>query len=142
MFTAARFFLAFSCFLSLVVALPATKLSGHVTRLPSKRATSLQITSYLDAHNKVRALHGAENLVWNTTLAEKAREWASLCSFQHSDGLLLDTPYGENIVAATGKFSIDAAVETFVQDQCAYKSPSSTWSSDDLGLSVYKYSFL
>jgi len=113
MFTAVRFFLVVFGLHSLVAALPANKFT-------SKHATSHHITPYLDAHNQVRALHGADDLVWNSTLAEKAQEWASLCSFQHSDGLLLDTPYGENIVAATGEFSIAAAVQTFTEDRSSY----------------------
>ncbi|KAJ7129351.1 CAP domain-containing protein [Mycena epipterygia] len=83
--------------------------------------------AYLAAHNTVRAQHGAADLVWNTTLAIKAKAWANTCKVVHSDGTLLDTPYGENIVAATGDFGIAAAVKQFTLDESDYNPANPTY---------------
>ncbi|KAJ7490282.1 CAP domain-containing protein [Mycena galericulata] len=85
------------------------------------------IDAYLFAHNRVRILYGAQNLVWNTTLATQAQNWANTCQVQHSDGTLLDTPYGENIVAATGDFSIYEAIQQFTLDQSEYNPANPTY---------------
>jgi len=84
------------------------------------RGTPRQIDAFLDAHNTIRSLHNATALTWSVDLAKKAESWADRCEFKHSDGVLSDTPYGENIVAGTGNFQITAAVATFVQDQDQY----------------------
>ncbi|KAJ7087402.1 CAP domain-containing protein [Mycena crocata] len=85
------------------------------------------VNAYLDAHNNVRADHGAPDLVWNTTLADKAQEWANTCEVKHSDGTLLDAPYGENIVAATGNFPIAAAIKQFTLDKSDYDAANPTY---------------
>ena len=46
------------------------------------------IQRYLNAHNSVRAQHGARPLTWNATSAGKAQQWANRCQFQHSGGSL------------------------------------------------------
>ncbi len=46
------------------------------------------IQAYLNAHNSVRANHGAAALVWSDELAGKAQQWANGCKFQHSGGSL------------------------------------------------------
>lgn len=74
----------------------------------------------LKAHNDFRALHEAQALVWNDTLAKAALEWvcrhasliasglradasgvfhrqANECVWKHSEGSLLPTSYGENL---------------------------------------------
>lgn len=79
--------------------------------------TAASIREFLDAHNTVRAQHGADALSWSTDLAEMAGKWADGCVFQPTEGKLSDDPYGENIVAATGKFGIEAAVNSFTQDE-------------------------
>ncbi|KAJ7068588.1 CAP domain-containing protein [Mycena amicta] len=84
--------------------------------------------SFLWAHNKVRFLHGAQGLVWNDTLANSALSWANGCQLQHSDGSLLSgTPYGENIVAGTGNFPIDNAIQQFTLDQGEYNPATPTY---------------
>ncbi|KAF8969420.1 CAP domain-containing protein [Flammula alnicola] len=50
----------------------------------------------------------------------KAELWADRCQFKHTNGVLSNELYGENIVAGTGSFPIDAAVATFVADQGKY----------------------
>ncbi|KAF9448246.1 PR-1-like protein [Macrolepiota fuliginosa MF-IS2] len=80
------------------------------------RRSSAQIGAFLQGHNTVRAKHNAKPLTWSVPLAEKAEQWADACNFRHTNGVLSDTPYGENIVAATGDFPISAAMATFVQD--------------------------
>jgi len=56
-------------------------------------------------------------LSWSVTLARLAEEWADACYFNHTDGVLRDEPYGENIVTATGNFPVQSAVATFIQDK-------------------------
>jgi uncharacterized protein YkwD len=72
----------------------------------------------LNAHNNVRAAYGADPLAWSPALAENAQIWANLCVWQNTDGDLSPQPYGENLVAGTGRFSPEAAVQLFVQDAC------------------------
>ncbi|KAJ3507224.1 hypothetical protein NLJ89_g6429 [Agrocybe chaxingu] len=91
----------------------------HVPAIAS-RGSQRQIDAFLDAHNTIRASHSAPALTWSTSLAEKAELWADRCQFKHSDGRLSDTLYGENIAAATGDFTIPAAVATFISDEDKY----------------------
>ena len=74
--------------LSLPVVLLAL-LAGHSAEAATSAA---DISSYLSAHNTVRAQHGASNLVWNVTLESFAQMWVSRCKFQHSGGSL--GPFG------------------------------------------------
>ncbi|KAJ7044656.1 CAP domain-containing protein [Mycena alexandri] len=85
------------------------------------------IDAYLAAHNSIRAGHGAVDLSWNKTLADAASSWASSCQLKHSDGTLLDGPYGENIVAATGHFPIANAMQQFVLDEAEYDPSTPTY---------------
>lgn len=48
----------------------------------------------LKAHNVRRAVHGAQDLVWDDELAAWAHKVSSTCVFEHSGG-----PYGENLAA-------------------------------------------
>ena len=91
----------------------STKHNALARRLVSDSA---DIAAFLAGHNTVRAAHNAPPLTWSGELALKAAIWANVCQFRHSNGLLSNKPYGENIVAATGDFSIPAAMGTFVQD--------------------------
>ena len=75
-----------------------------------------EIEEYLDAHNEIRADHGAEPLVWSTELQAKAQSWASGCQFRHSDGAL--GLVGENLVAGTKVFTPSDAVAQFVDEDC------------------------
>ncbi|GAA5975596.1 hypothetical protein JCM11641_003543 [Rhodosporidiobolus odoratus] len=56
--------------------------------------------SALNEHNRFRALHGANALVWDQPLADAAGTWAKNCKFQHSQGAV--GPYGENLAANAG----------------------------------------
>ncbi|KAF9263715.1 PR-1-like protein [Marasmius fiardii PR-910] len=100
---------------------------GTLLHRHSKRATISQISSFLNAHNNDRSLHNAEPLKWSSSLASKAQEWAAGCQFQHSDGSLSDTPYGENIVAASGNFPVQSAVQTFIETKLQYSSLNPTY---------------
>ncbi|KAF8897815.1 CAP domain-containing protein [Infundibulicybe gibba] len=84
-------------------------------------ASPTQIAEFLESHNSVRALHRALPLVWSTSLAAKAASFADACRLDHTYGTLSDTPYGENIIAATGSFPITDAVKAFVQDESEYR---------------------
>ena len=78
------------------------------------QAGSSDAASYLNAHNSVRANSNAEPLGWSNELAFLAYQWAGACNFEHTWGSL--GPYGENIAAGTGSFTIVDAVDMFVQD--------------------------
>jgi uncharacterized protein YkwD len=80
------------------------------------RRSTAQISAFLREHNTVRAEYHADPLEWSVSLAQKADQWADACNFKHTNGVLSDESYGENIVAATGDFPVKAAVGTFVQD--------------------------
>jgi len=126
-------------FLFLTFAAVASALATPNTRFLASRgghahaAKSLidllspDIDDYLAAHNSVRAGHGAVDLVWNDTLANAASGWAQTCQVKHSDGTLLDTPYGENIVAAAGHFPITKAMQQFVLDESDYDPANPTY---------------
>lgn len=60
-----------------------------------------ELQAMLDAHNRLRAQHCAEPLVWSDTVARAAKSWvdhlaARGCGLQHSE-----TQYGENISGGT-----------------------------------------
>jgi len=118
--------LAFAGLLSLVSASPSR--SHHRRGVGSKYLNDKRVISaFLTAHNDVRAAHGAADLTWSYTLAAKADIWASDCVWAHTNGVLLDTPYGENMVAAPGHLSIQAAVDAFTQDEFQYKPSKPTY---------------
>jgi len=81
------------------------------------RHSTAQRSAFLQAHNNVRTRHHATPLSWSVPLAQLAEEWADACHFTHTNGVLRDESYGENIVAATGYFPVQSAVATFVQDE-------------------------
>jgi pathogenesis-related protein 1 len=97
-------------------AAPRPRFTKHSALARGLVSDSADITAFLAEHNTVRTAHNAPPLTWSGELALKAAIWANVCQFKHSDGLLSYKPYGENIVAATGDFSIPAAMGTFVQD--------------------------
>ncbi|KAF9226695.1 PR-1-like protein [Gyrodon lividus] len=68
---------------------------------------------YLHIHNAIRSAFNAQPLNWSTDLASKAQEWASDCRFKYTDGQL--GPYGENIAAGTGNFTIMNAMRMFME---------------------------
>lgn len=54
----------------------------------------------LAAHNSYRAQHCVAALSWSEQLAQGARDWASACAFQHSQG-----DYGENLFMGSGRYN-------------------------------------
>src|SRR5260221_13706268 len=56
------------------------------TSNPGSGSTPVPEQTYLDAHNTVRAKHGASPLEWSDELASKAQQWAARCQFEHSGG--------------------------------------------------------
>ncbi|OAQ30104.1 PR-1-like protein [Linnemannia elongata AG-77] len=58
-----------------------------------------EIKSVLEAHNKLRALHGAPALTWNVDSAKFGDSWLQPCEFKHSGG-----KYGENLAAGYKDF--------------------------------------
>ncbi|KAF8185477.1 PR-1-like protein, partial [Mycena galopus ATCC 62051] len=78
------------------------------------------VQAYLDAHNSVRELHGAVDLIWNNTLAAAAQQWANGCVAVHSNGQL--GPYGENLAAGApvSSLPIPAAVQLWANEASQY----------------------
>lgn len=92
------------------------------------------IQRYLDAHNSVRAQHGATALTWNATSAGLAQTWADKCQFEHSGGSL--GPLGgtsfyissvsrliqssvENLAAGYGGgYDIEPAIKSWTDEVC------------------------
>uniref|UniRef100_A0A8H7Y167 SCP domain-containing protein n=1 Tax=Psilocybe cubensis TaxID=181762 RepID=A0A8H7Y167_PSICU len=93
----------------------------------ASRNTLRQIDAFLDAHNIVRAEHNATALKWSLDLAQKAESWVDQCRFEHTNGVLSEQPYGENIAAGTGVFPISAAVASFVADKDQYDPANPTY---------------
>jgi len=92
---------------------PRSRPHGQIAK--SRRAVPIDasdVATFLDAHNSIRARHNAAPLTWSVSLATQAAWWADLCLFEQSNGILLDHPYGESIVGATGDYSIRDAVGT------------------------------
>ena len=58
----------------------------------SSNVSANDISTYLSAHNTVRAQHGASDLTWSDELSNKAQQWANGCVFKHSGGSL--GPFG------------------------------------------------
>lgn len=75
----------------------------------------MAIHTYLRAHNVARAKIGVANLTWSTALASYAQTWADQCKPGHSNGTL--GPFGENIAAGTGRFSIHSAMKLFLETE-------------------------
>lgn len=82
----------------------------------SEGTSSSDISAYLSAHNTVRAQHGASPLTWSDSLAAAAKTWTEKCVFQHSGGSL--GPYGENLAAGSGDYSIANAVKAWTDEEC------------------------
>jgi hypothetical protein len=99
-------------FLTLLPSCPV-----HALPLPSENS---QISEFLAVHNDIRTTHNASSLTWSTDFAAKAAGWAGECLLQLTGGILSDIPYGELQVAASGSFSIQDALNTFIQDECKY----------------------
>jgi uncharacterized protein YkwD len=76
---------------------PSSSTSSTPSSTPTPDSSSGNVSAddindYLSDHNSVRAAHGANPLVWNQTLSDKAQQWANGCVFQHSGGSL--GPFG------------------------------------------------
>ncbi|KAF9478051.1 PR-1-like protein [Pholiota conissans] len=85
----------------------------------SSGVSNSDIQAYLQAHNSVRAQHGAAPLTWNDNLSSKAQQWANNCVFKHSGGSL--GPFGENLAAGTGSsYGISAAVKSWADEVSQY----------------------
>ncbi|KAL0580070.1 hypothetical protein V5O48_001929 [Marasmius crinis-equi] len=121
-------FLTSLLLLALVAVSTAMSSSSNLRhRLHAKKASITQISTFLATHNLERAFHGAQPLTWSSSLASKAEEWAKNCEFRHTDGVLSDTPYGENIVATTGDYSVDGALQSFLGTRSGYSSQNPTY---------------
>ncbi|KAJ7927651.1 PR-1-like protein [Mycena leptocephala] len=83
-----------------------------------KRTSPADEQAYLAAQNSVRAQHGAVPLTWSDDAAAKAQQWANGCVFQHSAGTL--GPFGENLAAGTGDFTIQDAINAWTSEASQY----------------------
>ncbi|KAJ7447493.1 CAP domain-containing protein [Mycena latifolia] len=84
------------------------------------RASNEDVKSYLNAHNTVRAKHGAVALKWNNNLAAAAQKWADKCVFKHSGGTL--GHFGENLAAGApaSTYHIANAVKSWADEAPQY----------------------
>jgi pathogenesis-related protein 1 len=112
-----------------VVSILATFLQVCAAPLQSRDNSLVDISQYLAAHNVVRLRHSAAPLTWSNVLAEAAQSWADGCNFKHSDGVLSDMSYGENIAASEdNNFGPTSAVEAFLgNDEATYNSASPSY---------------
>ncbi|KAF9521346.1 CAP domain-containing protein, partial [Crepidotus variabilis] len=85
-----------------------------------------EIQMYLDAHNSFRAIYHAPALTWNNEMASKAQQWANNCDFNHSGGTL--GPYGENLAAGTGSYSILDGIKAWTDEASSYDPNNPTFS--------------
>jgi len=85
--------------------------------------SSTDINDYLSDHNTLRAAHGAAPLTWNNTLSAYAQNWANGCQFVHSHG-----PYGENLAAGTGDYSIASATGDWASEASQYNPANPVFS--------------
>ena len=67
---------------------PSSSTSSTPTSTPTGGVSADDISSYLSAHNTVRAQHGANPLTWSDDLSNTAQGWANNCIFEHSNGTL------------------------------------------------------
>ncbi|KAL2927638.1 Pathogenesis-related protein 1C [Bienertia sinuspersici] len=109
--------LSITCFIVVTLALAQ---ECHAQNLPQ---------DYVNAHNTARAAVGVGNILWNTTLATYAQNYANQrkvdCTLQHSSG-----PYGENIASGSGAFMTGlAAVQLWVNEKADYDYYSNTCTS-------------
>jgi len=95
---------------------PTSSTPSSTPSTPS--SSSGDVSTWLSAHNVVRAQHGANPLSWSDDLAAKAQQWANGCVFQHSGGSL--GPYGENLAAGTGDYTSQDAVNDWVSEASQY----------------------
>jgi len=65
-------------------------------------------------------------LTWSSDLQAKAQSYANSCRFEHSDGAL--GPVGENLVAGTGTFTVNAAIQQFQADASQFNLAQPTFS--------------
>jgi pathogenesis-related protein 1 len=87
-----------------------------IPALPTRRDASPEDQqAYLDAHNSVRAQHGAAALTWDSSLSDAAQSWGERCVFEHSGGSL--GPFGENLFAVTGSGTPAGAVKAWTDEE-------------------------
>ena len=71
---------------------PPSSTSSTPSSNPTGGVSADDISTYLSAHNTVRAQHGASPLTWSDNLSNIAQGWANNCIFEHSNYTL--GPYG------------------------------------------------
>ena len=105
------------------IVLAYKKLPQHASRYAVHSPSLAAITdgsplakAFIDAHNAVRALHGAPPLTWDNALADSSLKYASGCVKGHATNLPNDV--GENLyyTASSAKINLDdpALVKTAV----------------------------
>ncbi|KAL7275185.1 hypothetical protein RUND412_001884 [Rhizina undulata] len=95
-----------------VVATTTTAAAAAVSSASTSSSDDLA-SKVLASHNAYRALHGAPNLTYNTTMADFAAAHVAKCVFEHSGG-----PYGENLAA--GYDTPEAAITAWYDENTLY----------------------
>ena len=80
-----------------------------------------------DAHNRVRAAKGLEDLWWSEALVDVSMEWLvhlrdSGCMMEHN----WDSPYGENLFWASYASNADEVVESWASEEEFYDYESNS----------------
>ncbi|XP_052193941.1 pathogenesis-related protein 1A-like [Diospyros lotus] len=92
--------------------------------------------TFLDIHNKYRAVDGVKPLVWNKTLEGIAVKYSTKkstnCEMVHSDG-----PYGENLAQGSGDFGAAEAIKLWVDEKNYYDYESNTCSIGEIACGHY-----
>ena len=91
--------------------------NSKITDNSGSGSTSLDSVSqqWLDEHNKARALHGAPAMIWDSTLAAYALDYARQCKWEHSDG-----GHGENLAAQSGSMTPAQGVGMWMDEASGY----------------------
>ncbi|KLO11772.1 PR-1-like protein [Schizopora paradoxa] len=98
-----------------IMAIPSPQMNVAHELVERQQSDIMQM---LTLHNNLRATHGANPLSWDNNLASKAQQWANGCVFQHSGGTL--GPFGENLAAGTGSFSVTSAFNAWANEESSY----------------------
>lgn len=77
-------------------------------------------TQFLDIHNAIRAQVGVPPLTWNYTLASYAQAFANKVKQTCDNTAQSYGPYGENTASGYGAFTIDDAVNQWVEEKPNY----------------------
>ena len=83
--------------------------------MPALAADQDEKKQWLQAHNRLRALHGVPPLSWSEKVAASAQAYADRCSAGHSA-----TGYGENLAWASHDLGASGVVQWWYDEEAGY----------------------